>query len=72
MAVFKSIITYDHLIMLTMSIKLLMSDMSGTNMYGDTIWPMAATEEMGAVSDASSGHLPRCSDADTTQNELEP
>eukprot|EP00985_Skeletonema_marinoi_P000427 scaffold152_cov121-Skeletonema_marinoi.AAC.1 len=28
----------------------------------DTIWP--STEELAAVSDASSGHLRRCSDAD--------
>eukprot|EP00984_Skeletonema_dohrnii_P029111 scaffold19470_cov78-Skeletonema_dohrnii-CCMP3373.AAC.1 len=30
----------------------------------DTIW--LSTEELAAVSDASSGHLRRCSDADTT------
>eukprot|EP00985_Skeletonema_marinoi_P028023 scaffold23812_cov91-Skeletonema_marinoi.AAC.2 len=31
---------------------------------GDTIW--LSTEELAAISDASSGHLRRCSDPNTT------
>eukprot|EP00985_Skeletonema_marinoi_P024566 scaffold17163_cov92-Skeletonema_marinoi.AAC.2 len=34
----------------------------------DTIW--LSTEELTAVSDASSGHLRRCSDADTVKMSL--
>eukprot|EP00985_Skeletonema_marinoi_P020065 scaffold11756_cov104-Skeletonema_marinoi.AAC.1 len=32
------------------------------------IWP--STEELAAISDASSGHLRHCSDADTTKESL--